>query len=60
MAAARMAIAESGMPAEMLASDRAAILVGSAFGGMDTFEKQVGYMARVHATRLDRACFAFT
>ena len=40
MAAARIAIKDAGLPSEAIASDRSAILVGSAFGGMDTFEKQ--------------------
>eukprot|EP00310_Coccolithus_braarudii_P025004 CAMPEP_0183333360 /NCGR_PEP_ID=MMETSP0164_2-20130417/2280_1 /TAXON_ID=221442 /ORGANISM="Coccolithus pelagicus ssp braarudi, Strain PLY182g" /LENGTH=536 /DNA_ID=CAMNT_0025502269 /DNA_START=13 /DNA_END=1621 /DNA_ORIENTATION=- len=41
MGAARLAIAEAELPESALKSDRAAILVGTAFGGMDTFEKQV-------------------
>merc|ERR1719149_502175 len=40
MAAARMAIEEAQLPDAALQSERAAIILGTAFGGMDTFEKQ--------------------
>jgi len=41
MAATRMAIADAKLPETALQTDRAAIILGTAFGGMDTFEKQV-------------------
>jgi 3-oxoacyl-[acyl-carrier-protein] synthase II len=41
LAAARMAIADAKLPDSALQTDRAAIILGTAFGGMDTFEKQV-------------------
>lgn len=41
MAAARQAIEDAKLPDSAIASDRAAILVGTAFGGMNTFETQL-------------------
>eukprot|EP00962_Isochrysis_galbana_P026854 scaffold8373_cov79-Isochrysis_galbana.AAC.2 len=40
MAAARMAIADAKLPDSALQTDRAAIILGTAFGGMNTFEQQ--------------------
>ncbi len=42
MAASRLALADAGLADDgAIANERTAIIVGSAFGGMETFEKQV-------------------
>lgn len=41
MAATRMAVEDAKLPESALKSDRCGIILGTAFGGVDTFEKQV-------------------